>query len=89
LPRLVREARFGPIPASDDLTDEAMVRITYAVRLIGTMRGDLKYRVRPTDERTITDFPADLRYYCATKGLCFEKLDSAAISANEDWQSAV
>jgi hypothetical protein len=51
------------------------------------MRRIGRYTAHARDEHILTDILADLRYYCATKGLPFEELDASAVQDNDDWQS--
>jgi len=76
--RLVREARAGLIPASDDLMDEIRARTNYTARMVRTAKSHLRSVNRVSEEHAITDILADLRHYCDYKGLQFEQLDAAA-----------
>jgi hypothetical protein len=75
---LLREARAGLIPASDDIADEKQARTNRTARIILTAKSYLGSVARVSDELAIRDILADLRHYCDCTGLVFEKLDRAA-----------
>lgn len=87
--KLVATARAGIIPASDDIEDEAEARSNNTAHLIRTMRRIAPYTFRASEGLVLTEILADLRYYCATKGLPFEELDAAAILNNDDWHAVI
>jgi hypothetical protein len=75
---LVREARAGLIPKSDDIADEIRTRTGRTARIIRMAKaysGSLK---RVSDEQAITSILADLRHYCDCEGLAFSKFHAAA-----------
>lgn len=76
--RLVREARAGLIPASDDLVDEVRARTDHAARMVRTAKSHLGSVKRVSEEHAITSILADLRHYCDFKSLQFDELDAAA-----------
>lgn len=65
-------ARAGLIPACDDLADEAEARLNHAVHLVRTMRRVAPYTSRANQGYVLTEILADLKHYCATKGLSSE-----------------
>ena len=75
---LVREARAGLIPASDDVADERRVRTNHTARIIRTAKTYLGSATHVSDDLAITNILADLRHYCDCKDLAFKKLDRAA-----------
>ncbi len=75
---LVREARAGLIPASDDMEDERRVRTNLTARTIRAVKARLGSVTRVSDDLAITNILSDLRHYCDCEGLAFEKLDRAA-----------
>ncbi|HEX4073856.1 MAG TPA: hypothetical protein VHX49_00515 [Candidatus Acidoferrales bacterium] len=76
--RLVREARAGLIPASDDVMNEMRARTNYTARMVRTAKSHLGSVERVSEEHAITDILADLRHYCDHTGLQFKELDAAA-----------
>jgi len=74
----VIEARAGLIPASDDIADEMRARMKLTTRIIRTMKPSLGSVKRVSDNLAITNILSDLRHYCDSRGLAFEKLDKAA-----------
>ncbi len=76
--RLVREARAGLIPASDDLLDDVRARTNRTARMVGTAKSHLGSVKRVSEEHAIRNILADLRHYCDYKGLQFDELDAAA-----------
>jgi hypothetical protein len=75
---LVREARAGLIPASDDLARERRLRANRTMRIIRTVKTYSGSVARVSDGLAITNIIADLRHYCDCRGLAFKKLDRAA-----------
>ena len=73
---LVREARAGLIPASDDIADEKRERTNDTARLIRAAKAHVG--TRASEGQVITSILADMRHYCDFKGLKFRKIDSAA-----------
>jgi hypothetical protein len=74
----VAEARAGLIPASDDVADEIRARTNLTLRIIRTVKPYLGSARRVSDDLAITNILSDLRHYCDSRGLAFEKLDRAA-----------
>jgi len=75
---LVRTARAGLIPASDNLANEIRVRTNQTARIIRTAKTYLGSVPRVSDEHAIVSLLADLRHYCDCKGLTFQKLNRVA-----------
>jgi hypothetical protein len=75
---LVREARAGLIPESDNLAEERLARMNLTERVIRSVKPYLGSLGRVSDDQAITDILASLRHYCDCKGLAFRKLDNAA-----------
>jgi hypothetical protein len=75
---LVREARAGLIPTSDDIAAEKRARIDCAARIIRLTKPYLGSISRVSDEEAITNILADLRHYCDCKGLTIRKIRVAA-----------
>jgi hypothetical protein len=75
---LVREARAGMIPESDNIANEIRTRTSQTARIIRTAKTYLGSVTAVSDELAITDILADLRHYCDYKGLAFRKLHTAA-----------
>ena len=71
---LIREARSGLIPASDDIEDELNARTAHIGR---TLRTGAKL-TRGRDDLAIIDILHDLRHYCDSKALAFDELATAA-----------
>jgi hypothetical protein len=71
---LILEARAGLIPASDYIENELNARTACIGR---TVRAYARMAHDP-DDIAITDILQDLRHYCDSKGLAFDKLDAAA-----------
>ena len=71
---LVLEARAGLIPASDDIEDELDARVARIGRALRTYTE----RAPGPDDLTITDILHDLRHYCDSRALEFDRLDTAA-----------
>ena len=76
--RLVRKARAGLIPASDDMMNEIRARTNNTARIVRMVKSHLGSIERVSEEHAITDILADLRHYCDYKGLRFKELDTAA-----------
>jgi hypothetical protein len=75
---LVREARAGLIPVSDDVEDERRVRTNLTARMILAVKTHLGSVTRVSDDLAITNILSDLRHYCDCNGLVYKKLDGAA-----------
>jgi len=76
---IVLEARAGLAFASDHVAKElhaATSRIAPAVRTYARQTGP--------EHRAITDMLVDLRHYCDSKGLAFEKLNAEAHAHYQD-----
>jgi hypothetical protein len=73
---LVREARAGLIPASDDIADEKRARTEGTRRMIRAAKAYVG--TRASEDQVITSILADVRHYCDLKGLKFRKIDRAA-----------
>ena len=75
---VVRAARAGLIPASDDKLDEKRAQMNCAADIIRAVKPWLGSPTRVSDEQAITNILADLRHYCDSKGLAFSKFQAAA-----------
>ena len=75
---LVRKARAGLIPASDDIADERRARMNHTTRVIRIVKTYTGSVSRVSDDQAITSILADLRHYCNCRGLSFKRLDRAA-----------
>jgi hypothetical protein len=75
---LVIKARVGLIPASDDMANEIHVRTKQTAGIIHTTKKYLGSAACVSDDLAITNILSDLRHYCDTKRLAFNKLDKAA-----------
>ena len=75
---LVRAARAGLIPESDNIVNEKRVRTSRTARIIRTERTHLGSMKRVSEELAITNILADLRHYYDFKGLGFRKIHTAA-----------
>jgi hypothetical protein len=75
---LVREARAGLIPESDNTASEIRKRMNQTARLICTAKAHLGSVTHVSDEQAITTILADLRHYCDCKGLQFRKFHAIA-----------
>lgn len=75
---LMREARAGLIPASDDIADEKRARTNRTARIIRIVKPYSGPVARVSDEQAITNILAVLRHYCDSKGLPFRKFHTAA-----------
>jgi hypothetical protein len=75
---LVRAARAGLIPASDDIAAEKRARMSCTARMIRIEKVNLGTVTRVSDDRAIASILADLRHYCDWKGLAFRKCYAAA-----------
>lgn len=75
---LVREARAGLIPASDDLADEQHARMDRTSRIGCAVREYAQLLTFGSEDLAITDILTGLRHYCDSKGLTFSELDTAA-----------
>lgn len=76
--RLVREARAGLIPESDNIANEVRIRTNRTAQIVRTARAYLGSMKRVSEKHAIADILADLRHYCDCKSLPFRKLDKAA-----------
>jgi len=77
---LVREARAGLIPKSDDTADEIHTRTNRTRRIIRTAKTYLGSVTRVSEEQAITSILADLRHYCDSQGLGFHKFHKSALA---------
>ena len=84
---LVREARAGLIPESDNWENERRVRTSLTLRMIRTAKTHLGSVARVSDDLAITNILSDLRHYCDCKGLAFKKLDRAAYALYSEVKS--
>lgn len=75
---LVREARAGVIPESDNIANEIRTRTNQTARLVRTAKTHLGSVTRVSEEQAITNVLVDLRHYCDDQGLAFHKLHAAA-----------
>ncbi len=75
---LVRAARAGLIPASDDVAAEKRARMRCTARIVQIEKVNLGTVTRVSDHRAIASILADLRHYCDWKGLAFRKCYAAA-----------
>jgi hypothetical protein len=75
---LVRKARAGLIPASEDIADEKRERMNSTARIVRAEKAHLGTVARVSDEHAITSILADLRHFCDWKGLSFRKLHAAS-----------
>lgn len=75
---LVRKARAGLIPESDNIANEIRARTERTARIVRTARTYLGSATRVSEEHAITDILADLRHYCDCRGLAFRKIHTAA-----------
>lgn len=75
---LVRKARAGLIPASDDIADEKRARMNSIGRIIRAAKTQLGTVTRVSDEHAITSVLADLQHFCGWKGLSFRKIHEAS-----------
>ena len=74
---LVREARAGLLPESDDLVNEVRAQMSRTARIARSIKGYTKLETCRSEELAVTTILADLRHYCASKDLSFRKLDAA------------
>jgi hypothetical protein len=75
---LMREARAGVIPGSDNIANEIRLRTKRTARIIRTAKTYLGSVTRVSDDQAITDILTRLRHYCDIKGLAFRKFHTAA-----------
>lgn len=68
------EARAGLIPESDHIENELNTRVALIARAVRVYSKLTRCR----DDLAIIDILNDLRHYCDTRALAFEKLDAAA-----------
>lgn len=74
-------ARAGLIPASDDVADERRARTIRVTRMIRAARRHPGIGKSAAPEFVITDLLVDLRHYCDSCGLPFERLSEAALQS--------
>ena len=74
----VIKARAGIIFESDYIAYELRARTERTSRIVRCVKAYAKRPGCGSDGRAITDILADLRHYCASRGLDFHELDSAA-----------
>ncbi|SRR6266852_7869067 len=84
---LILEARAGLIPESDWIVAEVSARIDRTVRIGRVVKSHARLLTRGSDAQAISEILADLRHYCDSKGLAFEKLDAAACETYQDEDS--
>lgn len=75
---LVAEARAGLTPASDHIEAERHARLDRISRVVKAYAKSVASKPGNWDGLAITDVLTDLRHYCDSNGLLFDKLDSAA-----------
>jgi hypothetical protein len=71
---LVKEARSGLIPASDDMLDERRIQRKIAEALLRAVRTNAKFGASVADEVVIIEALARLRDYCDRRKLSFDDL---------------
>ena len=75
---MVRQARAGLIPKSDDTADEIRARTECTANIIRVAKTYLGSVRCVSEEHAITSLLADLHHYCECKGLALRKLQTAA-----------
>ncbi|HVB54852.1 MAG TPA: hypothetical protein VNE63_00260 [Candidatus Acidoferrales bacterium] len=75
---LVRQARAGLIPASDDMANEKRARMNRTARVARTVKAYERLHICGSKDLAITHILADLRHYCDCKGLAFHRFQTAA-----------
>jgi hypothetical protein len=73
---LVREARAGLLPQSDDLVNEVRARMNRTALSARSIKTYTKLATCSSEELAISTILADLRHYCASKELSFRKLNA-------------
>jgi len=84
---LILEARAGLIPESDWLEGEVTARIERTARVARVIKSWARLLARGSDTLAISEILADMRHYCDSRGLAFEKLDAAASEIYHDEDS--
>lgn len=74
---LVRDARAGLIPESDSVADEIRARMKIGAGTLLSLAANAERPSGTSENRAITEIPADLRHYCDLKGYAYDELDTA------------
>jgi len=83
----ILEARAGLIPESDWIEEEVRARIERTMRIGRVVKSHARLLTRGSDALAISEILADLRHYCDSKSLAFEKLNAAASENYQDEDS--